>query len=550
MKTFYFLLRYSKYQMLLASVVVIITGLSMTALLYLINKFLADPAQSAVAWTFFGVCALIVVSRILSIYLVGRMTAQSLLELRMKLARSVLSVPLKRIEEIGGDRILPALTADIARINGTLGGFPFFLRNAIVLLCGLVYMAILSWQSFLPVVGFIALAVSGYYLLSKPAIAYHRRARGEWDTLFGHFRSLVHGIKEFKQHSKKQQEFVSTLVEPSERRFNRQHLIGVTIQSIAMSISQTMGFVAIGLLFFVLPLYVDISKEVLISYAFILIYMIGPVEAIIGWLPQLQTADVAMDAIEKLGLSLGPALESKSSDGEPWAARNWKSLELRGVTHNYFREKEGTHFTLGPIDLTLNRGELVFVVGGNGSGKTTLVKVLTGLYPPESGDIRLDGEIVTDENRDRYRDMFSVVFSDFYLLEHLLGLDDELGATAQRYLEVLQLNHKVQVKNKMFSTTELSQGQRKRLALLVAYLEDRPIYVFDEWAADQDPHFKNIFYTELLPELKSRGKTIVVVSHDDRYYHLADRLIKLEYGKAPVDVKSAEATRKTLSPTR
>jgi putative ATP-binding cassette transporter len=211
-------------------------------------------------------------------------------------------------------------------------------------------------------------------------------------------------------------------------------------------------------------------------------------------------------------------------------------LELDGVAHQYHHEQYDNSFRLGPIDLKFNPGELVFIVGGNGSGKTTLVKLLTGLYPPEAGEIRLDGERITDENRARYRQLFSVVFSDFHLFDHMLGLEDAQSETrAREYLRRLQLDHKVQIKDGRFSTVDLSQGQRKRLALLAAYLEDRPIYVFDEWAADQDPYFKRIFYSQLLPELKARGKTVIVISHDDHYYEVADRLIKLNYGQVEED---------------
>jgi putative ATP-binding cassette transporter len=181
------------------------------------------------------------------------------------------------------------------------------------------------------------------------------------------------------------------------------------------------------------------------------------------------------------------------------------------------------------------------VIGGNGSGKTTLVKLLTGLYIPESGEIRLDGEPINDVNRDDYRQNFSVVFTDFYIFESFLGLGaPKLDAQAEEYLTRFQLNHKVQVKDGVLSTTELSQGQRKRLALLTAYLEDRSIYVFDEWAADQDPEFKEIFYYQLLPDLKARGKTVIVISHDDRYYHVADRLIKLDYGTLAADTANKQ----------
>jgi putative ATP-binding cassette transporter len=218
-----------------------------------------------------------------------------------------------------------------------------------------------------------------------------------------------------------------------------------------------------------------------------------------------------------------------------------EGIELSGVVHSYQGARDN-NFTLGPIDLSFSPGELVFLVGGNGSGKTTLAKLLTGLYAPEAGEIRLDGELVTDANRDLFRQNFAAVFSDFFLFDSLLGLHvPELDAQARNYLERLYLDHKVQIDNGRFSTLDLSQGQRKRLALLTAYLEDRNIYLFDEWAADQDPMFKEVFYYQLLPELKTKGKTVIVISHDDRYYNVADRVIKLENGKL-VSVKSAASS--------
>jgi putative ATP-binding cassette transporter len=207
-------------------------------------------------------------------------------------------------------------------------------------------------------------------------------------------------------------------------------------------------------------------------------------------------------------------------------------IDLVAVTHRYRCEADDVNFTLGPLDLTLPPGELVFLIGGNGSGKTTLAMMLLGLYVPESGQILLDGQPVNDANREHYRQHFSAVFSDFFLFDKLLGLSDSgLDEQARVYLDRLKLSHAVRTHDGVFSTVRLSQGQRKRLALLTAYLEDRQVYVFDEWAADQDPVFKNIFYTELLPKLKARGKTVVVITHDDQYFRLADRCIKLDYGQ-------------------
>lgn len=252
-------------------------------------------------------------------------------------------------------------------------------------------------------------------------------------------------------------------------------------------------------------------------------------------------ARIALEKVKGLGLSLG-GLDAELVKDDPEPLPEWNRLDLKGVTFAYPADNEGRAFMLGPLNFTLRRGELIFVVGGNGSGKSTLMKVLTGLYSPQSGMIQLDGLSITDDNRSHYCRYFSAVFSDFYLFDSLLGLGGpHLDACASRYLVELELDAKVQISDGAFSTTALSQGQRKRLALLTAFIEDRPIYVLDEWAADQDPHYREIFYKRLLPELKSRGKTVVVISHDDHYYDVADRIVKLDYGRVEYDHRRAAA---------
>jgi len=245
-------------------------------------------------------------------------------------------------------------------------------------------------------------------------------------------------------------------------------------------------------------------------------------------------AAIALRKVESLGLSLGAQARETADAGpaRPGPASAFRRLDLLGVTHAYPREQGEDHFVLGPLHLTFPAGELVFLVGGNGSGKSTLAKIVTGLYPPEAGEIRRDGHPVTHANRDDRRQLFSVVLADFDLFASLLGLQPpRLDARADDYLARLHLRHKVQVADGRRSTTAWSQGQRKRLALLTAYLEDRPFYVFDEWAADQAPLFKETFYRHLLPERRDRGKAVLLITHDDRYFHLADRVLKLDYGQ-------------------
>jgi putative ATP-binding cassette transporter len=297
-------------------------------------------------------------------------------------------------------------------------------------------------------------------------------------------------------------------------------------------------FALVGTVVFALPaIQRSVAGETLTGYALVLLYLMTPLEVILDCVPAFSRARVSLAKVEALGFSLQAAAPAPlPAAAEAGGVDGWETLELAGVCHSYRREGEEGEFTLGPLTLTLTRGELVFVVGGNGSGKTTLAKLLVGLYAPTGGEVRLDGRPVTGALRDAYLQQFSVVFSDFHLFDTLLGLDAAgLDERAAHYLERLQLSRKVMVDGGKLSTTALSQGQRKRLALLTAFLEDRPVYLFDEWAADQDPVFKKFFYLELLPELRARGKTVVVISHDDHFYGVADRIIKLDEGRIDYD---------------
>jgi putative ATP-binding cassette transporter len=190
-------------------------------------------------------------------------------------------------------------------------------------------------------------------------------------------------------------------------------------------------------------------------------------------------------------------------------------------------------YAIGPVSAQIKRGEITFIVGGNGSGKSTLSKVLSLHYPATGGDIYFDGVALTKDNLNAYRQQIACIYSDYYLFKKIHGSFDEekLQQQVDFLLDLLELKDKVQFSNGSFSSLKLSDGQRRRLALLVAFLDDKDLYVFDEWAADQDPHFKKIFYFDILPSLKARGKAVVAISHDDRYFHVADQILLMEDGQ-------------------
>jgi putative ATP-binding cassette transporter len=196
----------------------------------------------------------------------------------------------------------------------------------------------------------------------------------------------------------------------------------------------------------------------------------------------------------------------------------------------YYGDHDKT-FGIGPINFDVRKGEVVFIYGGNGSGKTTLIYSILGLCFPSGGMIRLNDTSINETNYADYRTAFSVVFNDFYLFNELIGVDDFDIDKWEYYIRLFELENKVTLEGRCFSTTDLSTGQRKRLALIAALMEEKPILVIDEWAADQDPYFRKKFYTQIIPLLKQDNFTIIAITHDDKYYYCADRLYKMDYGK-------------------
>lgn len=277
------------------------------------------------------------------------------------------------------------------------------------------------------------------------------------------------------------------------------------------------------------------------AFVLILLFLKGPIDQIATGLPTFGRARVALQRIEELRAHFAQRASESETIGQslPPTAVTMERLELRGVTYRFEAETQAhSSFTLGPIDLELRKGEMVFIVGDNGAGKTTLMKLLLGLYAPTDGEILLDRQPVMPQTQEDYRQLFSTVLSDFHLFDELVAPElngASLDSQAERHLKRLGLGHKASVQDGRLSTIDLSTGQRKRLALLHAYLEYRPVMVLDEWAADQDPKFREMFYTELLPELRERGHLLVVISHDDRHFAMADRVLRMHEGQLVED---------------
>ncbi len=529
-----YLFRTARGMMLFALATALLSGACNAGLIALINQALnrGDTTSAGLAAGFGALALGRLLATFWSAVVLAKFSQDAIAALRCDLVKKILMVPLRHLEEIGAARVMVVLTEDVLNIAQALLGIPAFAVNFAILICGGFYLAWLSLKVLLAMGVFIFIGALGYRWLIVRGFRFLMDAREEEDRLFTHFRALTDGIKELKLHRSRRGAFLTDNVEATTSAYGRHNVAAEIRFAIAHGWNHLLVLGVIALILFVLPAWQHFNPQALTGYVVTTLYLMGPLAGVMGSLSVFGRASASLAKVEKLGMSLAAHSREECPLLQPEPATAFSRLELVGVTRSYQHEKDDTNFVLGPAHLVFRPGELVFLVGGNGSGKTTLAKIITGLYPPESGEIRLDGRAITDANRDDYRQLFSAVFADFFLFENLLGLHAaDLDAQARDYLAQLHLDHKVRVRDGRLSTTKLSQGQRKRLALLTAYLEDRPFYVFDEWASDQDPLFKDLFYTQLLPELKARGKAVLVITHDDPYFHLADRLLKLDYGK-------------------
>jgi putative pyoverdin transport system ATP-binding/permease protein len=530
-----FLLKTSWLIVVAAAITGTLSGIGSAASIALINHSIAQitptqpQASQSLLWGFVGLAIITLITNLASQFLLAQLAQDAIYKLRLRISGWILASPLQQLEEIGANRLLATLTEDIQAISNGMFNIPTVCINLAIIAAALSYLGYLSVWVLMGTIAFLVISISLVQLLINRAMRSFSASREDTDALMKHFRAITDGIKELKLNSQRREDFLDCDLSATASSLRGHRITSQRAIALSSGLGELFFFMLLGLLVYGVPHVKVVSAELLSGYVITMSYLMRPIGNLLTALPAFAQAGVSLRKIDTLGLSLVSLAEIQAQT--KLAPQAFEKLQLIGATHTYQQDGENS-FTLGPIDLTLTPGELIFIVGGNGSGKSTLGKLITGLYTPNAGEIRLDGQPIDDLLREAYRQLFAAVFFDFYLFDRLVGIaPDNLDDRAKTYLERLQLDHKVTIHDGQLSTTALSQGQRKRLVLLTAYLEDRPIYLFDEWAADQDPFFREVFYQQLLPELKQRGKTLIVISHDDRYFHLADRVLKLDYGQ-------------------
>lgn len=515
----------------------ILGGLSVTALLATVNQGLHSEAgiDRQVVLAFVGLCAVALLASIAADIGSNSVGQRVIALLRKDLGAKVLAAPIEQIERYRTHRLIPVLTHDVDTISDFAFAFaPLAISMTVVLGC-LGYLATLSLPIFALTLLAIGIGSAVQFVAQSKGLRGFHAARDAEDNLQKHYQAISEGAKELRIHRPRRQRMLKDNIQGTADFICQTHIRAINIFVIAKSFGSMLFFVVIGLALAMQSIWPSANPEVMSGFVLVLLYMKGPLENLIGNLPIVGRAQIAFRRIADLAERFSSPEPHLLLDTPPRPAPALHRLELRNVQYAFPAVDGNAPFTLGPIDLDVEAGEILFIVGENGCGKTTLIKLLLGLYSPQQGEIRVDGQAIDAKGLDEYRQLFTTVFADYFLFEDVLASDRAIPQDATRYLERLEIAHKVSVKDGRFTTTDLSTGQRKRLALVNAWLDERPVLVFDEWAADQDPTFRRIFYTELLPDLKRMGKTIVVISHDDRYFDIADQLIRLQTGRITRD---------------
>lgn len=546
-----------------------LAGIANVVVLGYVNV-VAQSADGAQLGSFTMFCLTVLLYVVSARYTCNRTTQiveSALQRIKIRVADKVERAELQQLERIGIAEISDRIMENMSVISESATRVANLLKSVCILIFAMLYLTRTSLPAFALIAMILGVGFSIYVSKQRQIKQYLIQAAQERLTFFDILMDLLRGFKEVKFSRRRGRE-LGRDIEQSSGTLRQATVKANQLFNDNAVFATSLFYTVLGAIVYVLPKHITVDAATLSSLVVAIMFIWGPIVNITGGYPAYVRSDVALAQIAALESKLDALHQpvQVSEADNPWPGAITQ-IEAHELGYEYASEGgasvsaddhaggnaggnvagKNDAFRIGPINLTLHKGEVLFIVGGNGSGKSTLVKVLTGLYPCSSGSLRADDIPIQPQNAAAYRELFSAIYSDFHLFAKLYGFLDAIAAPdsasappassaisaaqVHRLLQEMQLQDKTAYAEGRFISRNLSTGQKKRLAMIVALLEDRPIYVFDEWAADQDPDFRRYFYEELIPSLKQKGKTVVIVSHDDRYFHCGDRVVTMEYGR-------------------
>ena len=509
-----------------------ISGAANAGVLAIVNTAAERPQQPSLVLLAMLIvaAALFAVSLRLCVGMLSDLLEGVLRKMRIRIVDKIRRAELLDLESIGTSELYERLTQQTNEISAATWPISTSVQSAVLVLCSIVYLAYISLAALLLTLGIYGSAAALYYIRDLSSRELMQKTAWTRIRLLDVLSDLLRGFKEVRFRTQRSEE-IQTDFSAHAEQLEKGTIQSNFLQQSNFVFANMSQFALLAGTVFILPQFTGSNAQEVQKITAALLFMFGPVGGVLFGLPAYSRASLACQNICNLEQRLDAMISSPQSTNQPGPTTPFQELALVDLEFQR-KDTEGRPiFTVGPINLTVRAGEIVFLVGGNGSGKTTLLRTMSGLYPPTAGSLLVNGAPVTPRNVQAYREQIAAIFTDFHLFKKLYGLKEAKAEQVQKLLEQMEIADKTSVSEGAWTTVDLSTGQRKRVAMVVALLEDRPIYIFDEWAADQDPEFRRYFYEGLLQDLKRQGKSIIAISHDDRYFHCADRVVTLEYGK-------------------
>jgi putative ATP-binding cassette transporter len=451
-------------------------------------------------------------------------------DIRSRISHKIKASELLTIEKLNSAKIFTRLTRDTTLVSQSATEMLATVQSLMMVFFALLYILIISPIMFVLIVSALVMTLMVYAVFTKENQRDMAKSGMMEDDFFNSLDATLSGFKELKVNSQKRDFIYQRHTNILESLYHLRSSLSERFTAIMM-FAETFLYILLGAIVFVIPHLVLEESTTIIQVTAAMLFIIGPIDNAIYIFPMATKTNIAIKNIYRLEENLDEKLSNIEEIKDAQYFDQFKKLKIENLEFEYQDQHSERLFGIGPIDLTINRGEIIFILGGNGSGKSTLMKTLLHLYTPTKGQIYIDNELIDPYNHQAYRDLFSIILSDFYLFKEFYANQDIDYKYVNELLHTMGLSHKTKFVDGHFSNINLSTGQKKRLALISALLENKSIYLFDEWAADQDPEFRKEFYTTILPKLKNEGKTIIAVTHDEAYFDCCDRAFKMEDGQ-------------------
>lgn len=508
-------------------------------IIYIINNALAGNEFFLKDYTGIVFLSIVVYTYLLNIIFqkeLNKFSFKVLYDNEKKIFRKILQAPLIKLEKLGSARFFTAVE-DLRIFSMLPYTITHTVNSVLMLVLCLVYLFTLSIPSALIVIGLVIIIGALYFIVMNMMSKQVESLRKFNDDYYEYVDDVMKGFKKLKLSFFRTENLMNKFLIPNR---NEAGELDFKINYVFLSInliSQYGLYFVIATILFLLPEWGLLNRSDVIAYVVVMLFISGPINNIIN-LQQMYTRFIVANRRIKSFMKDFEVEDSKNILLKPQRTNDFTSIEYKNVYFSYNEEQPDSSFALGPINLELKKGETVFIVGGNGSGKSTFINTLTGLYTPTKGQILFDEE---ENITEQIQSLTAAVFTDNHIFsKNYEEYELENNIEYQEYLKLMELEEVVGNDKDSSVRRKFSKGQSKRMSLIFALLEDKPILILDEWAADQDPYFRKFFYEELIPKFKQEGKTIIAVTHDDAYFHQADRILKFDYGQIVKDIRVEE----------